>query len=301
MNRTKARIRLGKRIGKRMLKELTLTALGSAILSLGFTYFIQANGLLSGGFYAITGLVYHFFAAIPFSILLLILSIPVFIWAWFELNRKFVVYTGISIFLQSMFLAIFANLPHHIDDPLLAAIFGGAMVGLGGGIAIKGKGAAGGLDLISLIIRKKTGLSVGNVSMGINLFLMLLATLVFDLKVALYSIIIIVVAGKMTNLVLEGLSRKRTAMIITDRGEEMGLALMQSLNRGVTVVPCYGAYTGREREILYTVVNMLEIARVKEIVRDVDPKAFLTISETSEVRGQFNKHHMLFDRSDESL
>ena len=280
--------------------HIIMVLAGNFITAFGFQGFVAANGFFSGGAYGLAGILNHYLPFISFSLAILIFNLPMLVVGWCNLHKKFVLLTACSIFLQVIILSLFEGVVIYNNDSLLAAIFGGVMIGCGDGLVLRGGSGSSGIHLVSMTLKKKLGLSVSTISTCINLLIVFCSTMIFGLEKGLYTLILIFVAGRVMDMVIDGLSRKRTAFIVTSHGEEIGDKLMDFLNRGVTMMPGTGLYSGHKTDVLFCVVNVVEVARLKNIVRDVDPHAFVTIYETAEVAGHFSKNSWLFDkRSDE--
>ncbi len=282
-----------------LLKELykiILVILGNVVIAFGFCMFINPNDFLAGGVYGLAGILQYFIPLLPFSIAISVFNIPALIWGYKELRRAFVFRSALGIAVQTVCLWLFPRfVPTYTNDPLLSAIVGGVVVGIGGGAALRCFSATGGLDITAMILKKKFSTSVGTMSTAINLCIVGVSAIFFGVEQGLYTMIYSFVSGKVINAVLEGISRKRSAFIVTNKGELLGPRLMELLGRGVTIIPAMGAYTKEEKSILFCVVNKLEIAQLKAIVQEVDPQSFVTIYETAEVKGTFYHHHAIVD------
>jgi uncharacterized membrane-anchored protein YitT (DUF2179 family) len=282
-------------------QRLGFIVIGNAIIALGFCCFINPNGFLAGGIYGLAGILRYFAPSVPFPLAVLLFNIPCIIWGYIELRRAFILRSAVGIVAQTIFLAIFPSfVPTYTNDPLLSAIVGGVVAGAGIGIAMRCFSATGGMDIAAMIMKKKFSTSVGTMSTAFNLSILAVSTIFFGLEKGLYTMIYTFLSGKVINMVLEGISRKKSAFIVTSQGEAMGKRLIQLLGRGVTIIPVKGAYTQEEKSMLFCVVNQLEISPLKAIVQEIDPSAFVTIYETAEVKGSFSYHHAIVDTNDES-
>lgn len=286
-------------------KMLTLTHIvmiltGNFLVALGFQGFVNANGFLSGGVYGLAGILNHFFPVIHFSLAVLFFSIPMLIVGWKNLDKKFVALTTFSIVLQVVILELLDGTVIYNNDTLLASIFGGVLIGCGDGLVLRGGSGTSGIHLVASALKQKLGFSVSTISMTISFCVVCCSAMIFGLEPGLYTLILIFVAGQVTGTVVDGISRKRTAFIVTAKGEEIGERLMEFLNRGVTMLPGTGLYSGMKTDVLFCVVNVMEVAKLKQIVRDVDIDAFITVYETAELAGHFTKNSFIFDKkSDE--
>lgn len=171
-------------------------------------------------------------------------------------------------------------------DIFLASVFSGVISGLGSGIFFKSGASAGGTDIISMIMKKKRNLSVGTVSFVCNLAVLSLSLILFDLKIALYTSISMWVSGKITDQVIEGLNRNKAVTIVSEKNIEISERIMKELNRGVTLLEGFGAYSKSEKKVVNCVVSHFEIVKLKELVFEVDPNAFMFFTETTEVSGK---------------
>jgi uncharacterized membrane-anchored protein YitT (DUF2179 family) len=173
-----------------------------------------------------------------------------------------------------------------IEDRLLNALTAGIITGVGSGILLRSLGSAGGMDILAIIILKKFSVRLGTTSLVSNVLLMLAAVSHLPLDMILYTLIYIYVSAYFVNLVVTGLSQRKAVMIVSSRWQEISSEIMEKMGRGVTVVHGEGGYTGKEQKILYSVITFQELARFKELIRKLDPEAFVVITETLEVMGQ---------------
>lgn len=276
---------------KSTFSELFQIALGTFLLSLSFLVFIIPNNLLAGGISGLAIITNHF-TGFSVGALIFLYNIPIVFWARKELRIRFIVYTVISIILQSLFLSYFQFVTPYRNDILLAGIFGGIFSGAGTGLIIRNYGSSGGTDVIAIVLKNKLGISVGTVSFITNMVIISLSGIVFGLEPAMYTLVSLFVTGKTIDFVQEGLNKKLTAMIVSEKSEEIKDVIMFQMKRGVTLIYGAGGYDSTKRNIIYCVVNQFELARLKEVVIMLDPRAFMTISETSEVLGRFSEHSL---------
>ncbi len=275
---------------KKHIRNIFFMILGSILVCIGFTMFVTPNGLLSGGVWGVSAIISHFVPQVPFAAYLIILNIPLIIWGWNELRLRFAIYTIFVIFLQSSMLAAFElYITPYTNNPLLASIFGGCLIGAGAGIIVKYRGSGGGTDIVGIILKNRYDISVGTVSLISNAIIVGCAATIFGFEPAMYTMVQLFTVSQVFTKVLEGFNHKRNMMIITENGQEIADNLMSSLGRGVTITKGAGAFTGREKDILFCVVSRFELAPLKEIISNIDPHAFVCINETYEVMGSFNK------------
>ncbi len=172
------------------------------------------------------------------------------------------------------------------SDPVLAAIYGGGLAGIGTGITFYFGGSTGGTDMAAHLLSHWSRLSLGQALLVIDFSIIALAGFLFSPELALYALLSLIISSRTIDLVQEGTDYARAAYIISERPEEVAQAVLDKMERGVTILHGTGAYTGRERKVLFVIVSRPEIPRVKEIVADLDPNAFMAITDVHEVLGE---------------
>jgi uncharacterized membrane-anchored protein YitT (DUF2179 family) len=168
----------------------------------------------------------------------------------------------------------------------LSALLAGIITGVGSGIILRSWGSAGGLDILSIILLKRFSVRLGSTILIFNAVILLAAAVFFSLEKALYTLIFMYVSSSMVNLVVTGLSQRKAVHIISPQWEVISREIMGQLQRGVTIIGGRGGYTGQEEQILYTVISFRELARLKQLVKGIDPNAFVVVNDTLEVMGQ---------------
>ena len=275
---------------KKHVRNIFFMIVGSLIVCGGFSIFITPNSFLSGGVWGIAAVIQHYVGGLPMGVYLVILNVPLILWGWNKLNLRFAVYTVFTILLQSALLVVMPPyLPVYTDNLLLACIFGGLMIGAGSGLVVKYHGSGGGTDIIGIILKGKYDISVGTVSLLSNAVIVTCAAFVFGFEPAMFTMVNLFVSSQVFTQVLEGFSRKRNMMIVSEKGEEIAQKLIHEVGRGVTIVKGEGAYTHRSKDVLFCVVSRFELSALKEIIAHVDANAFVCINETYEVMGRFVK------------
>jgi uncharacterized membrane-anchored protein YitT (DUF2179 family) len=265
--------------------EYVYILVGSAIIALSFNVFLLPNEIASGGVSGISTILHGVFNWKP-AYVQWALNIPLFIAGLIFLGFHF----GIKTLVGTIFLPFCVFLTEHMDpwtrNPLLAALFGGIGVGLGLGIVFRGKASTGGTDLAAQIINKYTGLTLGTCVAIIDGMVVLSAAAVFNIEKGLYALIGLYVTSKTIDLVQVGLSRSKAALIITEHNHEIREAILSKLDRGVTRLSAHGGYTENERPVLLCVVDQTEFIKLKQLVKSVDPAAFVIVMDASEVLGE---------------
>lgn len=180
---------------------------------------------------------------------------------------------------------------HITDDLLLATVFGGIILGTGVGIVLKNEGSLDGTEIMSLVLSKKFGLSVGEIIMAFNIFIYFGAGLVFGWNKAMYSVLTYFIAYRVIDIVLEGLNSSKSVRIISDKAYEIGQELIDRFEISVTYLKGVGGYSKTEKTIIYCVVSRLEMAKLKEVVKEFDPGAFISVVDVHETYGsRMGKH-----------
>lgn len=268
------------------LFSYVVITIGSVLLAMGLQYFLAPNTIAPGG---VTGLaiVIETLTKFPIYITNLIINIPLFIFGAKNLGKTRAMRTAFSTLILSISLKYLPEvlLTH---DLLLSALFGGVLSGIGLGLVFKFDGTTGGSDLAGAMLNKKfPGLSIANFMLVIDLAVVLFAGLVEkQIETALYSIIALYVSVKVIDMVLEGIGYLKGFYIITDMPNEIADLLMVELDRGVTALKGRGMYSKEDKEVLLCVVPRSQFTRVKDIVKEIDPKAFIIVAEMYEVVGE---------------
>ncbi|MEG0873716.1 MAG: YitT family protein [Clostridiales bacterium] len=279
----------GEIFNRSTLLDLIAIIVGSALWVIAVDAIVMPNGLLSGGFTGIAIMLNYKFSFFPVSLVVFLMNIPILLWAFKEINLRFVCYSLLGVTLQSIFLELFKGMPSYTNNVLMACIFGGLIAGLGAGLIIRRRGSSGGMDVLGIVIKKRYAFSVGTVGTAFNAVIIGVSSLLYGIEIAMYTFIFIAVCNYATDKTIEGISKRYTAMIICEKPDEMKMAIFQRIHRGLTFIHGTGAFSGVRRQIIYCVVNQYELATLKQVIYDIDDKAFMTLSETTEVYGSFKK------------
>lgn len=259
---------------------------GSIILAAAVNMFLIPHRLAAGGISGLGVIFFHLFN-IPVGLTVVAANVPLFAAAYFLLGPRVVAQSALGMLFFSAAIEFTAfYLPVATGDTLLAAVYGGVVMGLGLGLVFRCRGSTGGTAILSLILHKLTGLTTGQALLGSDLVVIGLAAFVFGAEVAMYAALSLFISSWVIDIVQEGLSLAKAALIITDRGAEINRRLLHDLERGVTRITGRGGYTGEEREILLCVVSRPQVTQLKAIVHAVDPRAFVIIGSASEVHGE---------------
>ncbi|PLR83186.1 hypothetical protein CVD25_16780 [Bacillus canaveralius] len=265
--------------------EYFYVLVGSAIVALAFNVFLLPNRVASGGVSGISTILNAVIEWEP-AYVQWAFNIPLFVAGLIFLGKQF----GAKTLAGTIFLPLVVFLSNDLEpwtsDPLLGSLFGGIGVGLGLGIVFRGKASTGGTDLAAQIIHKYTGFSLGRSVALIDGLIVLSAAIVFDIESGLYALIGLYVTSKTIDFVQVGLGRSKMAMIITNRQDEVREAILIKIDRGVTKLSAYGGFTDHERPILMCVVDQTEFTKLKQLVKSIDPTAFVIVMDAAEVLGE---------------
>jgi len=270
---------------KQYARELLGIIIGTALTAAAFNMFLVPNKIASGGISGLGVIFFHLFH-IPVSVTVLLANIPLFVLAWVFLGWKFVGHSLAGSLLFPLMLGATEFLPLVTGDLLLASVFGGIGVGVGLGIVFRSQGSTGGTALAAQLINHFSGLSSGFSLILADLLIVLLAGVIFSPELAMFALISLFVTSKVIDLVQEGLVISKAALIISPQKEIIAAKIMDELGRGVTFLDGHGAYTRQEKGIVLCVISQPQVSRLKKIVGEVDPEAFVIVSSVGEVLGE---------------
>ncbi len=268
--------------------DFFMMAIGSFLYALSVTVIIDANMLSAGGVTGISTLIHHF-TNLPTGLLLFIINIPILILGFVKLGGKFIVKTALATVLVSISLEITERfIPTYKTDNILAAIFGGIIMGLGLSLVFMRGGTTGGVDIIAKVINRRfRHLTVGRVLLTMDGLVILLTAFAYrNIETALYSVIAIFVSSKVMDTVLYGSDKGKIIYIVTSSPEEISKQIIERVGRGVTMLNARGAYTGKERQMLMCTVRLNEVSAVYSVVDELDKNAFIVVGEAGEIIGE---------------
>lgn len=262
--------------------------IGSFLVAFGLQALLIPNKIVQGGVSGLATII-HYVLHVPTGLTMLAFNIPLFIWGIKALGASFGArsfYGAIATSLMVDYLAKFHVLPNLTDNLLLASIYGGVIVGIGLGIVFRYRATTGGSDLGAQLLNHYLGISVGQGILIIDFCIIAISAVVFGIEEAMIGLLSLFVTSKVVDLLQEGASYVRTALIISQYPENIAKEVMTELNRGVTSLAGKGLYTQTEKEVLFCVLSRGEINQLKDIVRKVDKNAFVIITDAYEVLGE---------------
>lgn len=268
-------------------KQYAVVGLGGLISAVGINAFLVPHHFLSGGISGIAMILYFLFGW-PIGLMIALLNIPLFIAAYRLLDKEYTIGAlyGMIVFASAVDATRFLATLNLVDDTVLAAIYGGVIGGIGSGLIFRVNGSGGGLDIIVAILKKYYAFNMGLAGFAINCVIMVVAAALFGLKPAMYTLISMFVSASLTDKVIEGFNRKKTVVIISDQSEAIAGAILQELGRGVTFLQGEGAFTRQNKQVIFVVVTLTQIAKIKFIVERCDPCAFMIVQDAAEVLGR---------------
>lgn len=275
------------------LKNVAMLTLAGIVNACGITIFLNPVNLYDSGISGTSMLLDQVVEPVSLSLFLLMLNIPLFLYGLKKQGALFTLYAIYTVGIYSLAAWLITG-PLPIDvsfasplankDLLLCALFGGLISGVGSGLAIRGGGAMDGMEIMAVIFSKRLGVSVGTFVMAYNLVLYIVCGCIMaDWILPLYSIVAYAVGVKTIDFVVEGFDRSKCAVIITAKADEVCVALSDAFQSGPTRIEARGGYTNAPKTMVYFIVNRFQVTRMKELVHDIDPTAFITISEVADV------------------
>lgn len=269
------------------LYRFFIITLGTCLSGLAINALFIPHQLLSGGLSGLCVILYYTMAWQP-GTTNIILNIPLFFLAYKLMNKNYFISGIYGTFALSFFLNLFSflNSTTWVHDPLLSCIAGGVLHGIGLGLLYKVGGNTGGSDIIGAITQKFYSISISTTGFLINIMLLVAGAFLFGIEKALYTMVAYYVVFKLSNAFAIGFDYKKSLIIVSEKYEEIGENILQVVGRGVTYVDGEGAYTHRERKLLFVVVKLTQVAKIKAMVKETDPYAFMIIQDASDVLGR---------------
>jgi len=276
--------RMTKKTIWKTLKKYTFLLIGAIFASIALEIFLVPNNVIDGGVVGISIISSHL-TKLPLGIFIFLFNLPFLILGYKQIGKTFVISTLFAVTVLSIGVTVLHPIPGITKDVLLASVFGGITLGIGVGLIIRYGGSLDGTEIVAIILDKRTGFSIGEIVLFFNIFILSSAGFVFGWDKAMYSLIAYFIAFKVIDVTVEGLEESKSVIIVSEQPEEIAKVLMARLGRGVTILQGQGAYTGESKGVLYAVVTRLEVAKLKSIIEEIDPGAFVTFSDVHEVMG----------------
>lgn len=263
--------------------RLFFLTLGAFIAGFALEGFLIPNKMIDGGIIGISIMLSTITKA-NLGLLILFINTPFIFLALKKLGKAFVVQTLYAIAM----LGLSVNIFHHriaTEDLLLATVFGGVVLGIGVGLVLRNNASMDGTEILAIRFAKKLGFSIGEIIMFFNVFIYTCAGFLYGWDRAMYSVLVYFIAYKVIDIVLEGINESKSVTIISDKAEEIGSEIIKKLDISVTYIDVQGGYTGAPKKMIYCVISRLELAKLKDLIRIIDPHSFLAIETVHEVDG----------------
>jgi uncharacterized membrane-anchored protein YitT (DUF2179 family) len=271
---------------KKFFIEVIETIIGAFIMAMAVSLFLLPNELSSGGFSGIATIIYYILK-IPMGVTIVALNIPLFIFATFKIGRLFLAKSIIGTISLSLFIDLLDKVKAFTNDKFLACVYGGILTGIGTALILRANASTGGSDLVSIIIKEyKPMYRTGNLITIID-FIIVALNVIFlkKIEIGLYSAIAIYLMGKIIDILFEGIYFTKLLFIVSDKSEEISKLIERKVKRGVTGIYGEGMYTRTKKLVLMCAVGRNDLYEVKTIVKKVDSKAFMIITNSREVLG----------------
>jgi len=269
-----------------IIYNVSLIGGGSIIYVFGLNGVLVPQGFLNGGLVGIVMLVHYLFPVMGIGMLYFLLNIPLVVLGWKHISRTFMLYSIVGIFIFSLVTAVVYPPVFTIDDPILAALLAGVFCGVGGGLILRSMGSAGGLDILSVYLNKKFGFRIGTIFFGVNTLVLMAGAFFYNLNLTLYSIVFLFTHGKVMDAIITGFNRRKSLLVISDKARHIADAMLERKGRGVTFLNGEGAFTGKEKKIIFSITSIVELPKTKEMILSLDPDAFIVVNDTLEVLGK---------------
>jgi uncharacterized membrane-anchored protein YitT (DUF2179 family) len=277
-------------------KNALLILLGCAISGLAYALFLIPHHFVPGGVSGIA-IIANYFAGLPVGALIMVLNIPVFLLGLKTMGKKYVLNSLAGMVVSSVFIDLFhevLKVPSATNNPVLASIYGGVMLGVGLGIVFRGRASTGGSDIIGMILSKYTGMSLGYGIMVTDFLVISASGLALgSLEAPLYGYIVLFLSTKVIDMVLEGWNYSKLVIITSSRTNEIADFILRGLDRSGTALRSRSLYLNREGELILTVIHRKQLADLRAFIKKTDPEAFVIINDTYDVLGKGFKSHLI--------
>ena len=269
---------------RKILMNMFIITLGAAIAACALECFLVPNNIIDGGIIGISIMVDYLIKEVNLGTIILVLNLPFIFLALQKFGKLFVFNTFWGVLNLSLFVSLFHKYTI-TSESILASIFGGVILGLGVGLILRNNGSLDGTEIVAIRLAQKFGFSIGEIIMTFNIFIFFTAGFLFGPEKAMYSMLTYYIAYKVIDIVLEGLNESKSVWIVTDYSKEIGDNLISQMGASITYIDAEGGYSGQPKRIVYCVISRLEITKLKQLVKEIDKSAFISIENVHEVEG----------------
>ncbi len=271
------------------LQDYGLLFAGALVQAFAMRLFLVPGLLVSGGISGAAQIINHY-VTFPLGVMIFLGNVPLFFLGWrFLGGSRFAIRTAFAVTSFAVLtdlLVLFIPATGLTNDNVLNALFGGVLLGVGLGLVYLGQGTSGGSDIVGRVLNHRFGISISQAYLITDTVVVLAGGFAFSWEKALYGVVVIYASGIAAEMISEGTSIFRTAMIITEKSEEVKSVILEVLERGVTILSGKGGYTANDRPVLYCVITRGEVNQLKQLVKEIDPKAFMVIGVAHEALGE---------------
>ncbi len=268
----------------KFLTRILLLVMGAGLVSVALEIFLVPNAIIDGGITGISIITSHL-TGLPLGIFLFFFNLPFLFLGYKQIGKTFALSTLFGVAIMSIGTYFLHPVKPLTIDPLLAAVFGGVILGIGVGLVIRVGGSLDGTEIVAILLTKRLPFSVGEIVMGCNIFILGSAGFVFGWDHAMYSLIAYFIAYKVIDITIEGFNESKAVWVISDDFRDIGEAIMSRLGRGVTYMNGEGGFTGGAKTVIFCVITRIEEAKLKTIVGEIDRNAFVAVGNIHDVRG----------------
>ncbi len=266
--------------------NIGLISAGSLVYVWGLKALIMPQMFLTGGISGIAVLIVYIFQKLDLGVVYFLLNIPLVLLGWFFISRHFILYSIYGMVFFSIIAMLIHPPPLSITDPILGALLAGVVCGAGSGLILRSVGSAGGLDILAIFLNKKFGFRLGMFSIIANTGILTAGAFFLDLEKALYTIVLVYTAGRVMDSVLTGFNRKKSLIVISDQAQIIADAILGRKRGRVTFLKGEGAFSGKPKKVIFTIIALTELPKIKELILQNDPEAFIVVNDTLEVLGK---------------
>ncbi len=273
---------------RKRIADVGIIVLGCVIFALSYNLFMRGNHIIPGGVTGVAALISYLTGYSSTGVFIMLLNIPLFLLAFHRLGIEFLVYSLLGTLLSAALIDLLSFLPTIKTEPLIAAVFGGAISGLGIGLILARGATTGGSDIAARLLKLHfRNMPIGALSVCVNMVVVISAGLVFlDINAALYTTILEAASSYTIDKIIYGSSNATVAYIISSKETEVVNAIDQNLQRGSTLLKAVGAFTGDDRRVIFCAVKRHQVAALKSLVLNLDPMAFVIVTRAREVLGE---------------
>lgn len=272
---------------KKKVYQYFMVTLACAIMGIAMNTFYLPNKMLSGGFGGV-GVLAYYIAGLPMGVTSLVCNVPLFFLAYKYMDKEYMIgsFYGMIVFAFSLDFFHFLSTYNVVHDKLLACIAGGVLYGIGASCMYRVGGSSGGTDIIGAIIQKHYSIAISTTGFIFNICLLIASVSFFGIEPVLYTLLTFFIMTKTCNAFVVGFDYKKKVIIISEHYEEIAEAIIKVVGRGVTYIEGEGCFTHRHRELVFVVIKLTQLAKVRSIVREIDPSAFMVVSDVNDVFGR---------------